>query len=130
MVASLAFATSAEACKCKAPPPPKEALAASAAVFSGKVTKIEPDRGYGLLVTLKVASVWKGVDGAEVVVHTPRDSAACGVSFKEGSEFLVYADKMKGDDIELLTTNLCTRTKLLADAKEDLAELGPAGPAK
>jgi hypothetical protein len=53
-------------------------------------------------------------------VLTPRSSAACGYSFTEGEEYLVYAS---GRGLRL-RTGLCSGTKRLSEAQADLAILG------
>ncbi|MCE9545338.1 MAG: hypothetical protein K8T25_07460 [Planctomycetia bacterium] len=118
-VALVLTAPYAIACKCAPPPPPKEALAGSSAVFSGKVIQVEQN-GRRKQVTFEVDRAWKGVDAARVVVSTATDSAACGVSFEQGKSYLVYCH---GQGKEL-STSLCTRTKTLDSADEDLKDLG------
>jgi hypothetical protein len=112
------------ACKCRPPAPPKDALAESFAVFTGKVTSVEKAGEFQIAVTLKVRGVWKGVKDKEVTLYTANHSAACGVEFKEGVEYLVYADQQKNGDRVALSTNSCTRTRSLDNAAEDLKELG------
>ena len=63
-----------------------------------------------LLVMLRVKKVWKGDVGDRVAVHTHRQSAMCGYSFREEGEYLVYASRRKGR----LWVSLCSRTRLLA----------------
>lgn len=125
------FATSvAAACSCAPPPPPRDALKASTAVFSGKVTDIEKIGDFQIAATIEVASAWKGVKGKSVRVVTANQSAACGFNFEKGKQYLVYASEMKQGDGKVLSTNLCTRTAALKDAKKDLEELGEAPKAK
>lgn len=112
------------ACSCAPPPPPKLAMEASSAVFSGKVVSIEKEGDFEKAVTLEVGDVWKGVDAKKVIVYTAKDGAACGFGFKEGSKYLVYATLLKRGEGKALSTNLCSRTKPLADAKEDIEALG------
>lgn len=114
----------ASACSCLPPPPPKKAMEQAAAAFSGKVTKIEPAGECEQAVTLEVAATWKGAGKKEVVLYTANDSAACGYGFVKGKSYLIYAHTAKRGEAKLLETNICTRTALLADAKEDLKELG------
>jgi hypothetical protein len=112
------------ACSCAPPPPPKLAMEASSAVFSGKVVSIETEGEFEKAVTLEVGDVWKGVEAKKVTIYTAKDGAACGVDFKEGTKYLVYATLLKRGDSKGLSTNLCSRTKPLADAKEDIDALG------
>jgi len=48
-----------------------------------------------------------------ITIHTARDGAACGVSFAEGEEWLIYGDIYEGK----FRTNLCTRTTRLTKKK-------------
>ncbi|MEX0653685.1 MAG: hypothetical protein WD534_03330 [Phycisphaeraceae bacterium] len=118
----------ASACSCMAPPPPAEARDQAGAVFSGTVTQIDDDEGRRKIVTLEIARIWKwpGQPARTVEVSTASNSAACGFPFEQGKEYLVYADRAGEDDAEAatFTTNLCTRTTLLADAKQDVEALG------
>lgn len=114
----------AAACSCAPPPPPKEAMEKAKAVFAGKVTGVV-DRDGRKTVTLDVSRSWKGAGVKKVVVTTASSGAACGYGFstKGDAEYLVYAFD---DGAGGLSTNICTRTKPLAGAEEDLKELGPA----
>ena len=115
----------AQACSCLAPPAPKVALEKSAAVFVGRVAKVESSAGVNTF-QFAVSKQWKGVDGSVVSVASNSSSAACGIAFDSDRDYLIYAYKYEGDN--QLRTNLCTRTKRVSDAAEDLAELGE--PAK
>ena len=114
------------ACSCAPPPPPKKSLAVSAAVFAGKVKTIERN-GRLLKVTLEISRTWKGTKGKTVVVTTAASGAACGFGFKKGSSYLVYCYKPRGKGAKpvALVVSLCSRTRPLERAKEDLKELGP-----
>jgi hypothetical protein len=65
-----------------------------------------------------VSEVWKGPERETLEVSTPRAGPACGYSFKEGKEYLVYAwgKKMEVDS--------CGRTTPLSEAGADLQVLG------
>lgn len=120
------FCESAQACSCAPPPPPPQALERAAAVFSGKVTKIEQVNDFSKRVTIALDRTWKGVEGAEVAVYTASNGAACGYGFKEGESYLIYTYKTdRGQE-----TNICTRTRGIADAAEDIKALGEGKPAK
>lgn len=110
--------SSARACSCAPPPPPLVALDQALAVFSGKVTRISANRS---LVWLEVHRAWKGVKEPEMLVSTASHEAACGFPFRIGEHYLVYATGQNGP---MLRTGLCSRTKRLAEAAADLAELG------
>ena len=103
---------------------PSEGLSSSHAVFTGEVTKLEPNTATkfaGVAVTLRVHKVWKGDVGEQVEVHTAGSSAACGYGFAIGETYLVYASR---DEADPMRVSLCSRTAPLADAKEDLDFLG------
>jgi len=115
----------AHACKCVEPPPPSAALASAQAVFQGEVAAIK-ESGHELIVTLRVPKAWKGIDSAEEIrVLTRKDSAACGYPFAQGVHYLVYAQALEPaqDGVELQVLR-CGRTRPLAEAEEDLRELG------
>ena len=118
------------ACSCAEPGPPKAELERAAAVFVGKVTKLEQNvERHQLTVTFEVRKAWKGAKEKKLTLTTPLDGAACGFSFGDepGGEYLVYANA-DPDNPGSLETNICTRTKALAEADSDLKELG--APAK
>lgn len=132
LTVAAAAASTAEACRCVPPPPPKKALEAAAAVFVGKAAKIEPDEARSfVVVTFEVRTFWKGADTKTVQVRTPGSSAACGNEFAKDQWYLVYChaepDETRPGEKEpplVLHTNLCSRTRALKDAAEDLKELG------
>jgi len=117
----------ARACTCLPPPPPAEALADADAVFLGKVARIatapaEANRLARVRVTFVVREAWKGVGAVYTDVYTARDGASCGYGFRKEETYLVYA--YAGDGGRTLQTSLCTRTRPLDQAAEDLAVLG------
>jgi hypothetical protein len=113
------------ACKCAEPEPPKAALAKAQAVFQGEVASID-DSGDALVVTLRVPRAWKGIDSAEVAkVRTRKESAACGYPFALGENYLVYAAALEPAESGVsLQVAHCSRTRLFAEAEEDVHELG------
>ena len=115
------FVATAHACRCRPPAPPLEALKKSKAAFVGKVTAVKVD-GRQKVVSVAVSQSWKGDVAKEITVHTAGSSAACGYGFQVGKEYLIYCSGKSGD---VWTTNLCTRTRPLGKAKEDLEALGP-----
>ncbi len=123
----VAVAAQSHACSCAHPDPPLEALAASDAVFTGRVVAIDGDESYAyrLRVSFAVQACWKGAETSTVLVFTADNDAACGFPFLLGGEYIVYASHAN----DALHTNLCTRTRPLAFAAEDLDALGdPACP--
>jgi len=121
VVLSLAYAS---ACSCTYPLPPWEALGQAGSVFIGRVTGIAGG-GMGaqdVRVTFDVSQVFKGIKPTTITVSTEGNSATCGYGFEVGGEYIVYASDYNSDGV--LSTSICTRTKLLSLAQEDLAELG------
>ena len=115
----------AHACKCTEPAPPSAELASAQAVFQGEVATIV-ESGDDLVVTLRVPKAWKGIDSAEETrVLTRKDSAACGFPFAQGEHYLVYAQALApARDGVALQVLRCGRTRALAEAEDDLRELG------
>jgi hypothetical protein len=119
----------ASACSCGGGGSQKEivewALSHPGAVVSGEV--IEVDKGSSSsTVTLQVSEVWKGPQQETLKVYTPSYGAACGYPFKEGQEYLVYAywGNQGTPPRPGLKVDLCSSTKPLSNAGEDLALLG------
>ncbi len=111
------------ACRCIAPPPPPlDALAEADHVFHGTVVAIAvEDEGFEHFVEFEVHEVWKGSARPGLIVRTASSSAACGVNFVVGEDYVVYAfDSNQGDH---LNTNSCTRTRpFTAEEGEALGE--------
>ncbi len=108
------------ACSCLPPSDPKTEMESATAVFSGRVYSIQAVEG-SLWVHLEVSEVWKGPFQSLITVHTADSSAACGYSFIEGENYLVYAY----GDLNHLEVSLCSRTRLVNEAAEDFKLLGP-----
>ncbi len=115
--------TPVKACSCMPPGDPKIELEQATAVFSGRVYSMEASGG-ALWVHFEVSEVWKGPYQSLITVRTATDSAACGYTFAEGVEYLVYANGDTND----LQVNLCSRTRPRMDAAEDIGILGPGTP--
>ena len=125
----------ARACSCAPPPAPLVALGEADAVFSGTVvarrdaSKPRADGMVGSMdpveYTIAVLEVWKGELADTVAVRTARSSASCGYPFEVGTRYLIYARTRT--DTGCLRTNLCTRTRPLKCADEDIAELNSLG---
>ncbi len=115
----------ADACSCLPPPPPKEHMAKMEAVFSGTCVDIVV-KDFQKICTFEVDRVWKGEVGKTVVVTTAKDGATCGYGFEVKGTYLLYCYGKKGE----LGTNICTRTTALANAKDDIKELGDGAKPK
>ena len=130
----LLSAASAHACTCIVVKSPCQQFGASSAVFVGTVTgvterppgpagegakpadfvKVLTQRGH----RFAVARAYLGVEGAEAEVWTAGGEGACGYDFKPGESYLVYASSaVEGG---LLMTGVCTRTRPVSNAAEDL----------
>ncbi|MCI0412134.1 hypothetical protein L0222_04940 [bacterium] len=87
----------------------------ASAVFRGKVIRVEPQQEGKRRIELEVVKNWKGPDEKVISVFSAEDSAMCGYPFETGKEYLVFAT---GKD--KLHVSLCSRTKQIAEADEDL----------
>ncbi|TCP55484.1 tissue inhibitor of metalloproteinase [Tumebacillus sp. BK434] len=117
----LAAPTPGYACSCVAPTSPQAALAEAKAVFAGKVQQVEAQSPY-YKVTFAVNTAWKGIDNAESAVLTAiGGEASCGIKFQPGQEYLIYSNTTEDGRLH---ASLCSRTKELQQADEDLKALG------
>jgi len=146
LTAVLLAPAAARPCSCGPTPAVAEELETADVVFAAEVTKLEMlptwwatsgkkvddgllERNPGeppfrvLKATFAVGKAWKGVTEPEVVVFTPADCCLCGTTFAIGQSYVVYAYRAKRD--VKLWTSVCSRTRDLADAAEDLRLLGP-----
>jgi len=137
-LATLLAAEEAAACSCLEPGPPAEALQQADAVFAGRVVAVErADQevaGHHLQrrkVTLDVATVWKGCGDGEplaearrVVLWTGLGGGDCGYDFEPDASYLVYAYAAGDGEERFLTTGICSRTRRVEAAGDDLAALG------
>lgn len=112
------FMPQVAACDCVPSGSPIQEADASESVFVGKVETIEQGKE-NYVVVLKVSKRWKGDLSPEITVYTPLHEASCGFKFEKGKEYLVYSKKENG----LPMVTICSRTKLLSQAQEDLDEL-------
>ena len=115
------IATPVDACRCRPPGAPEAEKEKSIGVFAGTViaTKVE---GQHLIASVAVSQSWKGSPAKEVTVRTASNGARCGFGFQEGQEYLIYCS---GEKDGVWATHLCTRTRTLERATEDLDALGP-----
>jgi hypothetical protein len=119
-----AFATDAGACSCMLSGPPCEAYFRVDAVFVGEaqtITTVDGPAGRPYqqrLITFATRRALRGVDGPTVRVTTGMGGGDCGYNFTIGEQYLVYAYRSK-DGAEL-GTGICTRTRPLSQAADDL----------
>jgi hypothetical protein len=107
------------------------------------VNKLVPNASVDQIVQFLVRDVWKGDVGASVVVrsgaYASRDCGVgnCGYTFEAGKSYLVFAYQgewgMEPPDYTAVVTpsapvvtDKCSRTRLLSQARADLAALGSA----
>ena len=135
-----ATATESYACSCSDPGSPSEEFERSAAVFAGKVVSevvsvSDPDGpdvldsenhlttgsegdivkiGFTSTIGFEVDTVWKGPTYETMYLTI---SSPCGFNFVEGEKYIVYSHDGS-------STSLCSRTRLLSAAQEDLDVLG------
>jgi MYXO-CTERM domain-containing protein len=114
----------AEACSCRPPPPAQESFEEAQAVFIGVPQAFERGEGLRVQVPMKVERAYKGVREATVDIGTARDSAACGYPFEVGQPYLVYAY----GDADGLAVSLCSRTRPLDDAQDDVQAIEEITP--
>ena len=96
-----------------------EQIKSAIAVFTGEVIDSAQEPEGRLRVDLIIKKKWKGpVVADRISIYTAEDTAACGYPFKEEEEYLVFAT---GD--RQLSVSLCSLTKRLADADEELNKL-------
>ena len=120
---------SAWACSCGLTGPPCQNTFQVDAVFSGVVRNITviPEDGPPLRpgearfprafrVEFDVIDTFRGIKGTTATVLTPGSGPACGYSFTQGERYLVYAYDRSGG----LVTGICSRTRKLSEANEDL----------
>jgi hypothetical protein len=148
LVLSMLLASPVWACSCIGSGPPCQAAWMSSAVFTGKVIEItEPPRAMPLpstggnatgrrlandptppparplrVVRLQIGEVLTGVDAAqkEIEILTGKGGGDCGYAFQTGFDYMVYAYRNAQG---LMETGICSRTRPLAEAAEDIAYL-------
>lgn len=108
--------------KCKVPNV-ETAVKNSEAVFTGKITKVAAD-GDVKTFTFEVEKYWKGAESEKLEINV-QETMRYQAWFEVGETYLVYAHGGAEEDGKLWEVR-CSRTKLLADASEDVAELGRA----
>ncbi|MBA2524627.1 MAG: carboxypeptidase regulatory-like domain-containing protein [Pyrinomonadaceae bacterium] len=77
-------------------------------------------------VRLSVDSPFRGVRGSKVEVTTAMGGGDCGFGFVPSQQYLVYASEYEGK----LSTSICSRTRSIARAAEDLSYIRGLATAK
>lgn len=93
-----------------------EALPAFKSAFAGRVESVR-EEGETRTVTFRVFRAWKGPRERQLTVATPAN--ACGVSFEQGSEYVVFATGTN----DTLRTDACSPTSALAPAARSVRQL-------
>jgi hypothetical protein len=123
--AALLWCGRALACSCSVLTP-AEAYEQADAVFEGRVVEVRAPAADAAAhassrsVHLQVVRAWKGIAGEQVEVTTAVGGTACGYDFAAERSYFVYAANRDGK----LAVSLCSRTRPMADAAEDLHVLG------
>ena len=122
---STTSANISRACDCDIPTSAKESLKHSDAVFVGKVIEIKKTK-LQKYVTFNVLKIWKGKIGKQITITTAIDGGACGYHFSKKGDgtYLLYCHQPK--KAKQHSTDICTRTRSLANAAKDIKELGDA----
>ncbi|MFC5405845.1 hypothetical protein [Cohnella soli] len=115
----------AYACSC-AGSSVKEKLERSGAIFVGTVVKRggtkKSQHGKLRQYTFAVQQAWKGVSGPRISIYSyDGSSSSCGFEFDKGQSYLVYSYE---DKDRTLQTNLCSGNVPLAQADQDIQQLG------
>jgi 5-hydroxyisourate hydrolase-like protein (transthyretin family) len=126
LAAVLLISSSAFACSCQfgggAPCQDfwqADAVFSGTAVSSGKINVVEGGFKSDMrLLRFTVDQPFRGMQAAEVEVLTGWGGGDCGYEFKVGQRYLVYAYRDEKDN--RLTTSICTRTRLVTEADDDL----------
>ncbi|RHW37585.1 hypothetical protein D1B33_08640 [Lysinibacillus yapensis] len=126
------FPSNTSACSCAQSPTAEEEFDRSSAVFSGKVIKMEDKRSLNgsasKTARFEVNNVWKGPSQTQIEISTGLGGGDCGIDFKEGFEYLVYAKESTMYGEKTLVSVICDRTNQLSSSQEDLGMLGVGYP--
>ena len=71
-------------------------------------------------MTLEVTTPLKAADESPLIIETLASQEQCGVPFRAGEEYFVYAYRGPEGDLE---TDMCTWTATVAQAAKDVADL-------
>ncbi|HUK29632.1 MAG TPA: hypothetical protein VLV89_00870 [Candidatus Acidoferrum sp.] len=112
----------ARACECMSGVSVCKAFANAPSVFAGRASKVEIGSNGGRTVTFEVLQAYHGVTERIIELTTGSGGGDCGYDFKEGANYLVYAYNGAPPlgEVGKLYTSVCSRTRPLAEAKDDL----------
>jgi len=135
MIAALTAAAPAKAfaCSCMMSGPPCQATWTADVVFTGTVVSITPIDHESLgapyesrLVKINADRGFVNAAAGPIEVVTGTGGGDCGYAFKIGQKYLVYAYASKTAPSRL-SASICSRTRPIADAQEDLRYLTTMG---
>jgi hypothetical protein len=119
------YPTPADACSCIGPQPACAAVWTSDAVFSGTVLRIT-SRDFRQLVTFRVDRMWRSnadTSADTLEIETGIGGGDCGFPFRMDRKYLVYASKDVPNHTGRLSTGICSNTRDLDHAGDDIAFL-------
>lgn len=135
----LCAAHHADACSCGRPQSPCQAFGTASAVFLGKAVKSErqvigtrESAYFQMNFTFEVLESFRGIATHRVRVHTGMGGGDCGIPFKIGGTYLIYADSA-GASPQSFETGICSGTRPVEEASaallylRSLAGEGPNG---
>ena len=117
------FPQRADACSCMSSGPPCQAFFRDDVVFIGTVVSISSAERTGdnpfarRRVRLSVEKAVRGIQGASAEIATGSGGGDCGYDFKPDRRYVVYGSRHPDGTI---TTGICSRTRPIEDASEDL----------
>ncbi|MFE8698795.1 hypothetical protein ACFYKT_21150 [Cytobacillus sp. FJAT-53684] len=79
-------------------------------------------------VLFEVTNTWKGIQQSQVIITTGQGGGDCGIDFKVGQDYLVYAHESTMYGENTLVTVICDRTNKLSSLQQDLEVLGEGEP--
>jgi hypothetical protein len=127
---TIAAVNHAFACSCMMSGPPCQATWTADVVFAGSVVSIEPFDHETLgapyqsqLVKFNVERGFVHAAAGPIEIVTGMGGGDCGYRFKTGGKYLVYASKTGSG----LSASICSRTRPIAEAQEDLRYLTRMG---
>ena len=117
-------ASEAQACSCAPSGPPCQEAWKAPVIFAGTVIAVEQPTGFGARrVRFRITEAFRGNEKGEIDIHLRGGgSASCDPTFRMGEAWLVYANN-QWEGGPGWTTSICSRTRQLRAAAEDLAYL-------
>ncbi len=115
------LADRAYACSCVPRMPPCEAYKETPAIFIALVTDIDlpsKDTNKSPYAYLSIEQAFKGINETKIKMWQGSGSGDCSFVFEKGERYLIYAGY--SDETKQFHTNICTRSRPLAYAAEDL----------